>query len=739
MKNFLVSFCLLFLILAIFTPISIGQLTPSESRILFQVQKLLEYPGALQGWTNWTNFCYLPPTPSLKVVCTNNRLTELTVIGNKSSPSHSPKPVSGNFAISQQTLSKSFSIDSFFTLLTKLSNLKVLSLVSLGLWGPLPAKINRFWSLEELNISSNFIYGEIPTSLSSMKNLRSIVLADNLFNGSVPDLKSLAALEELNLGNNHLGPGFPSLGNSLVSIILRNNSMRSEIPPTLRNFDLLQKLDISSNKFVGPIPAFVFSLPSIQYLILAHNQLSGALSNNATCNGKLQVVDISQNLLIGKLPSCIGSKSLNRTVLDSWNCLSGGKSKYQHPYSFCHKEALAVKPPAKTQEQESKIKLGLLLGVIGGVVCAAAVIGLLILVIIKRAGQRNREDKFYRSMVEKISVRSSPNPNIDARRVPQMMRLPTLGLPPYRVFTLEEIDDATDNFDATNLMGEGSQGQVYKGWLRDGLLVQVKCVKLKQKQLPQNLNQSMEALSKLRHRHLVSLLGHCTVTCQDHPTTASTVFIVLENISNGSLVDHLTDWRKKEWLKWPQRMAVTIGIARGVQFLHTGVAPGIFGNNLKIENILLDESVSAKISNYNLPLPFQIGSESPLNGQGISSSKPHLNSAEAEKEDIYQLGIILLQVLTGRLIKSASELDELKIQLEKGLIEGPSKLRGVIDPSIQGSFAYQSLKTAVEITVNCLSRDPSKRPSIDNVLWNLQYSIQVQEGWTSSGNLSAQM
>lgn len=68
----------------------------------------------------------------------------------------------------------------------------------------------------------------------------------------------------------------------------------------------------------------------------------------------------------------------------------------------------------------------------------------------------------------------------------------------------------------------------------------------------------------------------------------------------------LADWRKKEWLKWPQRMAVTIGIARGVQFLHTGVAPGIFGNNLKIENILLDESVSAKISNYNLPLPFQV-------------------------------------------------------------------------------------------------------------------------------------
>ena len=59
-------------------------------------------------------------------------------------------------------------------------------------------------------------------------------------------------------------------------------------------------------------------------------------------------------------------------------------------------------------------------------------------------------------------------------------------------------------------------------------------------------------------------------------------------------------------LKWPQRMAISIGIARGVQFLHTGVAPGIFGNNLKIENILLDDSLNAKISRYKIPLPSKV-------------------------------------------------------------------------------------------------------------------------------------
>lgn len=165
----------------------------------------------------------------------------------------------------------------------------------------------------------------------------------------------------------------------------------------------------------------------------------------------------------------------------------------------------------------------------------------------------------------------------------------------------------------------------------------MKCMKLKPKVLPQSLTVHMEVLSQLRHRHLVSIVGHCIVAGQDHPSTAGTVYIVHEHVSNGSLRDYLNgkantslsfllvisflnelelkafqlilaDWRKKEMLKWPQRMAITIGVARGVQFLHTGIAPGIFGNKLKIENVLLDNSLSAKISGYNIPLPSKVNS-----------------------------------------------------------------------------------------------------------------------------------
>lgn len=131
-SSFTCSFAALFTLIVMQVSISRGQLAPSETRILFQVQQLLEYPQVLQGWNNWTNFCYLPPSPSLKVVCSNSHVTELTVVGNKSSSSASPS------SPKQNTLSDNFSIDAFFTTLTNLSNLKVLSLVSLGLWGPLP-------------------------------------------------------------------------------------------------------------------------------------------------------------------------------------------------------------------------------------------------------------------------------------------------------------------------------------------------------------------------------------------------------------------------------------------------------------------------------------------------------------------------------------------------------------------------------------------------------------------------
>ncbi|CAN6885330.1 unnamed protein product [Brassica oleracea var. botrytis] len=715
-------YSLIFLLLLLLTSLSESQLTSSESRTLLEIQKHLQYPPVLRSWSNFTNFCYLPSSPSFKILCFNGHVTELTVTGNRT-----------------VKLSKTFSTDSLFTVLTKLSNLKTLSLVSLGISGPLPPKITRFsFSLQSLNLSSNFISGKIPKVISSLKSLRSLVLANNEFNGSVPDLRGLSNLQELNLDGNKLGPDVvTSLASNLITVSLKNNSFGSNLPEQIKKLNKLQSLDLSSNKFVGSIPRFLFSHPSLQNLTLAQNLFSGSLPNSSLCSSKLRLLDVSRNLLTGKLPSCLSSKTYhNQTVVYTFNCLSVNGSpsaKYQRPVSFCENEAKqavsAVKSDTKDhqkkEEEDKGIELGLVIGIIIGVVLVSAVLAGLVMVRMKKS--KSKEVPLEASNVDKVSVcstatRSTTSKTVpDPRRVPQTMRSAVIGLSPYRVFSLEELEEATNNFDAASLCGE----QLYKGCLREGIAVTVRCIKLKQKSSTstQNLAQQMEVLSKLRHMHLASVLGHCIGTYQDHhPYAGSTIFIVQEYISNGSLRDYLTDWRNKEVLKWPQRMSIAIGVATGIQFLHTGVAPGIFGNNLEIENVLLDETLTVKLSGYTIPLPSKVGAESTSNEDG-------------EKEDVYQFGVILLQIITGKVMAAASsELGSLKLQLENGLRE-PSVLRSLADPSVRGTYAYESLRTTVEFAINCLCEDQRKRPSIEDVVWNLQYTIQVQQGWTSSGNL----
>lgn len=75
------------------------------------------------------------------------------------------------------------------------------------------------------------------------------------------------------------------------------------------------------------------------------------------------------------------------------------------------------------------------------------------------------------------------------------------------------------------------------------------------------------------------------------------------------------------------------------------------------------------------------------------------------------------------------------LQLESSLTDAPQNLRGLTDPSIRGTFAYESLRTTTELSISCLSKYYRERPSIEDVLWNLQYSVQVQEGWATSENL----
>lgn len=356
------------------------QLLSSQKQVLLQLRKQLEYPKQLDIWVNSsTDLCYSSST-QVNITCQNNFVTGIQIVGDKSNKvSHF-----NGFAVSDKTLSGNFSMDSLVATLARLNSLKVLSLVSLGIWGPLPDKIHRFYALEYLDLSWNFLFGTIPSTVPRLEKLQTITLDGNYFNGTfpdwsnshltnlslidnnisgkLPDLSTLANLQAMNLSNNKLDSELPRLPKSLIMVSLSNNSFSGEFPKQYSQLLQLQKLDLSHNSIRGIPAAALFSLRNINYLNFASNMLSGSLPSHLSCGSELDFVDISDNRLTGQLPSCLVSGPNKKVVKYDGNCLSDN-SLHQHPQSYCR-----VSIDVQSEKKESgRNNVGILMGVIGGI------------------------------------------------------------------------------------------------------------------------------------------------------------------------------------------------------------------------------------------------------------------------------------------------------------------------------------------------------------------------------------
>ncbi|KAF8049374.1 hypothetical protein N665_2223s0001 [Sinapis alba] len=760
-------FCFLPLLLLVLLLASIDgstQLQSSQSQTLLRLQQLLYYPTVLSSWNNFTDFCNSEPNASLTIACYEDSVTQLHIIGDRKA----------------HMLPKSFSVDSFVTTLVKLPDVKVLTLVSLGLWGRLPEKINRLSSLEILNVSSNFLFGPIPHELSSLASLQTLILDENMFSGLLPDwigslpglavlslrknafngslpssLRTLSGLRVLSLANNrfdgalpdlsHLtnlqvldlegnsfGPVFPRLSHKLVTLILSKNRFRSAISAQeVSSLYQLQHLDLSFNTFVGPFPTSLMSLPAITYLNISHNKLTGRLLTNLSCNSQLMSVDLSSNLLTGSLPACLKpSSGTSRDVVYAGNCLATANED-QRPVSYCSNEALAVGiiPQRRNRVSKLSIALGVTAGILGLILLAGA-----LFVVLRRVNaKRTATNASPRLIKENASMGYTSKLLSDARYISQTMKLGALGLPSYRTFSLEELEYATNNFESSAFMGEGSQGQIYRGRLKDGSFVAVRCMKMKKICSTQNLMHHIELIAKLRHRHLVSVLGHC-FECYLDDSTVSRMFFVFEYVPNGELRSWISDGHMGRLLTWEQRISIAIGVAKGIQFLHTGIVPGVYDNNLRITDVLLDNNLAAKISSYNLPLLVEgLGKVGQVVSRTCPKSTPRCVKYE-DKIDIYDFGVILLELIVGRPLRAKGQVDVLKEQLQASISGDDGARRSMVDPTVHRTCSDQSLKTMMEICVRCLLKDPLERPSIDDVLWNLQFASQVQEGWLQNSN-----
>ncbi|XP_010441028.1 PREDICTED: probable receptor-like protein kinase At5g38990 [Camelina sativa] len=386
-----------------------------------------------------------------------------------------------------------------------------------------------------------------------------------------------------------------------------------------------------------------------------------------------------------------------------------------------------VRPP--TSKGNKSNVLPIIIAVVGSaIVLAVFVVVVVVLVVMKRRKKKRNEFSTVHT-TSKPSMNSSWGPIPHGTGSTNTKSATSLPSDLCRRFSIYEIKSATNNFEEKLIVGVGGFGSVFKGRIDGGAtLVAVKRLEITSNQGAKEFETELEMLSNLRHVHLVSLIGYCD---EDNE-----MVLVYEYMPHGTLKDHLykRDKASDPPLSWKRRLQICIGAARGLQYLHTGAKHTIIHRDIKTTNILLDEDFVAKVADFGLS---RVGPTSASQTHvstvvkgtfGYLDPEYYRRQILTDKSDVYSFGVVLFEVLCCRPIQMQSlpreQMDLIrwvKSNYKRGTVDQ------IIDQDLANDITSVSLEKFCEIGVRCVQDRGIERPSMNDVVWALEFALQLHE------------
>ncbi|GAB4848306.1 Brassinosteroid LRR receptor kinase [Ancistrocladus abbreviatus] len=638
--------------------------------------------------------------------------------------------------------------------LSNCANLSWISLSNNRLSGPIPSWFGDLDKLAILKLGNNSFYGNIPTELGNCKSLLWLDLNSNLLNGTIPP--TLANQSGKMPGGLVVGKKYVYLrndgskechgaGNLLEFAGIRQDALDRIPTRHICNFTRIYKgntqptfnlngsmifLDLSYNMLEGSIPKELGSMYYLSILDLAHNHLSGSIPEELGSLKYVGVLDLSYNHLSGQIPTSLAGLTLLTEIDLSNNELSGqipnsGQFETFPPYRFYNNSGLCGYPllpcgsslSNASQHQKHRRQASLAGSVAMGLLFSVFCIFGLIMVGIEIKKRRKKQDSALDVYIDDNSHSGTANNTswkLTGAREALSINLATFEKP-LRKLTFADLLEATNGFHDDSLIGSGGFGDVYKAQLKDGSVVAIKKLIHISGQGDREFTAEMETIGKIKHRNLVPLLGYCKV--------GEERLLVYEYMKFGSLEDVLHD-RKKAGieLNWAKRRKIAIGAARGLAFLHHNCIPHIIHRDMKSSNVLLDENLEARVSDFGMArlmsaMDTHLSVSTLAGTPGYVPPEYYQSFRCSTKGDVYSYGVVLLELLTGKQPTDSADFGDNNLV---GWVKQHAKMRisDVFDPELMKEDPSLKIELLQHLKVACACLDdrPWRRPTMIQVM-----------------------